>query len=203
MSTISPTQSIESPGISEWVPSPLFRMSLERYEAMVESGAFTEHDRVHLINGFLVEKMAQGDPHCVADDLCRNALTNVLPPGWFVRSNKPVRLPPKSKPEPDGAVVRSEVRDYTHRSPGPEDIALVVEVAFSSLAEDRMQADLYATAGIPVYWIVNLVDAQIEVYSGPGSAGYSSRVDFPAGQNVPVVIDGRQVGLIAVNDVLP
>ena len=88
MSTISPTQPIQSPNLSEWIPTPLFRMSLEQYEAMVDSGAFTEHDRFHLINGFLVAKMTQGDPHCVADDLCRNALTSVLPPRWFVPSEQ-------------------------------------------------------------------------------------------------------------------
>jgi Uma2 family endonuclease len=203
MSTITPTQSMESPNLSDWIPSPLFRMTLERYEEMVESGAFTEHDRVHLINGFLVAKMTQGDPHCVSDDLCRNAITGVLPRGWFVRSDKPVRLPPNGKPEPDHAVARGEIRDYTDHSPGPADIALIVEVALSSVAEDRIQANVYAAAGIPVYWIVNLVERQIEVYSGPSTAGYSSRVDFLEGQNVPVVIEGVEVGQIVVADVLP
>jgi Uma2 family endonuclease len=56
---------------------------------------------------------------------------------------------------------------------------------------------------VPVYWIVNRVDRQIEVYSGPSSAGYSSRVDFRDGQNVPVVTEGVEVGRIAVADVLP
>jgi Uma2 family endonuclease len=203
MSTIMPTQSMESPNLSDWIPSPLFRMTLERYEEMVESGAFTEHDRVHLINGFLVAKMTQGDPHCVSDDLCRNAITGVLPRGWFVRSDKPVRLPPNGKPEPDHAVARGEIRDYTDHSPGPADIALIVEVALSSVAQDRIQANVYAAAGIPVYWIVNLVERQIEVYSGPSMAGYSSRVDFLEGQNVPVVIERVEVGQIVVADVLP
>ncbi len=94
MSMITPTQPIESRNLSEWIPSPLFRMSLERYEAMVESGLFTKRDRLHLINGILVAKVTQGDEHCEADDLCRVALEGVLPPGWYVRSNKPVRLPP-------------------------------------------------------------------------------------------------------------
>ncbi len=80
---------------------------------------------------------------------------------------------------------------------------MIVEVAVSSLAEDRNQADLCAADGIAVYWIVNLVDSQIEVYSDPTSTGYSSRVDFLAGQSVPVVISGVQVGTIAVDDVLP
>ena len=203
MSTITPSHSMESPNFSDWIPSPLFRMTLERYEQMVASGAFTEHDRVHLINGFLVAKMTQGDPHCVSDDLCRNAITGVLPRGWIVRSDKPVTIPPNSKPEPDHVVARGEIRDYTDHSPGPADVALVVEVALSSLAEDRMQADVYATANIPVYWIVNLVDRQIEVYSGPSRAGYRWRADYREGQKVPVVIEGVEVGQVLVSDVLP
>jgi Uma2 family endonuclease len=203
MCTITPTQPAEPPNLSDWIPSPLFRITLERYEEMVDSGAFTEHDRVHLINGFLVAKMTQGDPHCVSDDLCRNAIISVLPRGWFVRSDKPVRLPPNSKPEPDHVVARGEIRDYWDHSPGPADVALIVEVALTSLAEDRMQADVYAAAGIPVYWIVNLVERQIELYSGPSPAGYRSRVDFVEGQNVPVVIEGVEVGQIVVADVLP
>jgi Uma2 family endonuclease len=203
MSTIMSTQSTEWSNLSNWIPSPLFRMTLERYEAMVESGAFSEHDRVQLINGFLVAKMTQGDPHCVCDDLCRNAINQVLPRGWFIRSNKPVRIPPNSKPEPDHAVTRGEIRDYTNRSPGPGDVALIVEVSLSSLAEDRAQADVYAAAQVAFYWIVNLVDRQIEVYSNPSPAGYLSRVDYLDGKNVPVVIEGVEVGQIAVADVLP
>jgi Uma2 family endonuclease len=100
-------------------------------------------------------------------------------------------------------VARGEIRDYVQRSPGPADIALIAEIAFSSLVHDRIQANLHAAAGIPVYWLINLVDAQIEVYSGPLATGYSSRIDFIAGQRVPVVIDGAPVGFIAIDDVLP
>ena len=80
---------------------------------------------------------------------------------------------------------------------------MIVEIAFSSLAEDRRQAELFAAAGIRIYWIVNLVDRQVEVYSSPNSTGYSSRVDFHPGENVPVVLDGVQAGLIAVDDIMP
>jgi hypothetical protein len=83
MSTDTPTQSMESPGIAEWVPSPLYRWTLEQYEAMVDSGAFSTRDRFHLINGYVVAKMTQGDPHCTADDLCGLALARAIPAvGW-------------------------------------------------------------------------------------------------------------------------
>jgi hypothetical protein len=85
MSTITRSHSMESPNLSDWIPSPLFRMTLERYEQMVASGAFTEHDRVHLINGFLVAKMTQGDPHCVSDDRQIEVYSGPSPTGYRSR----------------------------------------------------------------------------------------------------------------------
>ena len=77
-------------------------------------------------------------------------------------------------------------------------------MADSSLADDRQYAErLYVPAGIPACWIVNLVDRRVEVYTGPGPAGYASRADYGPGQAVPQSIEGRPVGLIAVHDLLP
>src|SRR5262249_21690649 len=155
MSTITPTPTPVDPG---WIPSPLHRLTLDQYEAMVDSGVFSGRERFHLINGFLVTKMTQNDAHCTADDLCGEALTRLITPGWYVRRAKPIRLPAQaSKPEPDRCVVRGTIRDYSRRSPGPGEIALVVEVADSSLGQDRKMAGIYGAAGIPAYWIVNLV----------------------------------------------
>jgi Uma2 family endonuclease len=202
MSTIASTM---PSGSSAWIPSPLYRMTLEEYEAMVASGAFRSRKRLQLINGFLVEKMTQNPPHTIADLLCGDELDRVIPPGWHVRPAKPVRLPGQATMnEPDRCVVRGSARDYLGRDPGPGDIALLVEVADSTLADDReLGTKVYGPAGLPVYWIVNLVDRQVEVYTGPGPGGYSSCTVFPPGQAVPVVIGGRQVGEIAVGDVLP
>ena len=66
-----------------------------------------------------------------------------------------------------------------------------------------MAALVYGPSGVPVYWIVNLVNRQVEVYTEPGPQGYGSRVDFPVGQTVPVVIDGQELGRIVVVDILP
>jgi Uma2 family endonuclease len=100
-------------------------------------------------------------------------------------------------------LVRGKARDYVDRHPGSADIALVVEVADSSLAKDRRRTRIYGPGAIPVYWIVNLVDRQVEVYSDPGPDGYATRVDYALGADVPLVIDGDTVGQIAVADMLP
>ncbi len=128
-------------------------MPLEQYEAMVESGIFTERDRLQLINGMLVAKLTQGNAYCTADDLCREALAAIVPACWNFRPNKPVRLPPDSEPEPDHAVVHGTIRDYRHGHPGPADVALVVEIAASSPREEKAMATIYANARIPIYWI--------------------------------------------------
>jgi len=130
----------------------------------------------------------------------------VLPPGWFVRSNKPVDIPPDGAPEPDQAVIRGSNRDYGRKKrgrPSAKDVALIVEIAQSSLLEDRAMVRIYGPGGIPVYWIVNLVDREVEVYTEPHAGGYATRVDYRSGQHVPVVIDGVAVGQIAVDDLLP
>jgi Uma2 family endonuclease len=194
-----------APTMPDWTPSPLYRMSVEEYEALAASGALGGHRRLHLIDGLLVEKMTQNPPHMIADTLCGEELSRVTPAGWQVLGGKPIRLPGQvSMPEPDRCVVRGSVRDYLGGHPGPADIALVAEVADATLADDRAYgARLYGPAGIPVYWIVNLIHRQVEVYTGPGPAGYASRVDHGPGQAIPVEIGGRQVGVIAVDDILP
>jgi Uma2 family endonuclease len=87
--------------------------------------------------------------------------------------------------------------------PRAGDLGLIVEVALSSLAQDRGMVRVYGKASIPIYWIVNRVDRQIEVYSDPQTDGYATRTDYRSGEYVPVVLDGTIVGQIAVDDILP
>ncbi len=204
MSTAVLTPPAAIPGIPPWVPTSFFRLTLEQYEAMVEAGILGKRDHVHLIDGFLVEKMTEHDPHATADLLCGDELERLIPRNWHVRPGKPVRIPGlRSKPQPDRSVVRGGIRDFSRRSPEPTDIALVVEVSESTLADDRQLAGLYGLAGIPYYWIVNLVDGQVEVYSRPGASGYEALEVLAAGHELSLVIDGVEVGRIPVANLLP
>ena len=135
----------------------------------------TEHDRVELIQGLLVTKMTKKPAAfrfrprnlwpCLSADSC---------PGITSRLKEdPIRIPGHSEPEPDVAVVRGDSRDYKDRHPEPSEIPLVVEVADSSLEFDRTTKQaIYASAKIPVYWIVNLIDRCLEVYSEPKGGRY-------------------------------
>ena len=99
--------------------------------------------------------------------------------------------------------MRGVPRDYLTHDPDATDVALVAEVSVSSLDKDRALADIYGKAGSPVYWIIDVDDGQVEVYSDPGPSGYQSHEVLAPGHVLPVVIDGVVLGEIPVADILP
>jgi Uma2 family endonuclease len=186
------------------IPWPLYRMTLEKYESLIASGFFTKWDDVHLINGYLVTRMPESPLHGAVCEAIRLAIGAILLAGWHPRSEKGLRIPTQTSiPRPDLAIVRGDWRDYLARYPEPADTALVVEVSKSSLDEDRAMADIYGAGGVPVYWIVNVDDGQVEVYSNPGPSGYQSHEVLAPGHVLRVMIDGVEVGEIPVADILP
>jgi Uma2 family endonuclease len=212
MSTIAPTQPSTAPAMPPGGPHPapsgpeLYRFTVDQYKRMGDAGILTEDDRVELVEGLLYRKPMKKGPHSIACREKSTALSRVIPAdGYLVTREDPVDIPGRAgMPEPDISVVRGRSRDYVNQ-PGPGDVALIVEVADQGrLAYDRGEKlGSYAGGDIPVYWIVNLVDRQVEVYTDPGPGGYQSRTDYRPGDRVPVVIDGRQVGEVAVDDLLP
>jgi Uma2 family endonuclease len=194
MSTITPTRPA-----SPTDPAGGGRIRVDEYERMT-----LDDPRVELIDGILVTKMAKKPPHIwTVRALIRN-LRGHIPAGWFLAKEDPIRIPGFDEPEPDVSVIRGTEEDYQERIAEGNDVALVIEASDTTLLQDRgAKKSAYARARIPVYWIVNLVDRQVEVYSRPGKRGYASRQVFQPGQQGPVVIAGQQVGAIAVNDILP
>jgi Uma2 family endonuclease len=167
MSTITETEPLAQTPDVGWIPSPgsLYRLSLEQYEAMVASGVFAKRDRFHLINGFLVAKMTEYPPHSAASGATRLVIESVLPVGWYVRPDKPLRIPNyASVPEPDLVIARGSCWDYQARHPEPANVALVAEVANSSLLEDRAMAEIYGKGGRS-----GLLDRQPDRPPGRGS----------------------------------
>jgi len=201
MSTITPAPPASTPAP---LASPsVYRMTVDEYERLAAARVLDD-PRVELIDGLLVKKMTQKPPHVWAVEAVHEHLERILPPGWFIREEKPVRIPLFDEPEPDLSVIRGTRNDYRGRHPGPGDIALLVEVAESSLDRDQGEKRAaYAQGGIPLYWIVNLIGGQVETYSNPGAGDYQSSQVLGPGQDILVVIDGVEVGRIAVTDVLP
>ena len=185
----------------------LYRFSVPQYHKMIEIGVLTEDDNLELLDGYLVHKMTRNPPHDACLQLIQETLPRLLPAGWCLRMQSAITLS-RSEPEPDGALVRGNARTYATHHPMPSDIGMVIEVADSTLDSDRIdKGRIYAEAGIACYWIINLVDRQIEVYTQPSGAtttpAFGHRQDYRMGDGVPLLLDAAVVGNIPVRELLP
>ncbi len=185
-------------------PAEFYRLTVDQYERRVADGTIAEDEPVELLDGILVKTMPKGPRHDTAVWRCRRRIEREIAEGWHVRSEASVRIPDYNEPQPDISVVRGDGEDYEGRHPGPGDLALLVEVAETTLTRDRGEKRVnYARAGIPAYWIVNLVDAQLEVYSVPAGGEDPPPAILGRQDWVDLVLDGRVVTRIAVADLLP
>jgi Uma2 family endonuclease len=185
----------------------VWRLSVDRYNRMIDAGIITPDDRVELLEGVLVNKLSKSPPHRIANKKVRDALEAVLPAGWDLDAQEPIALD-DSQPEPDAAIIRGRTEDYSTRHPQAAEIAIVVEVADSSLRRDREdKRRIYARNGIAVYWIVNLADRLIDVFTGPSgpvlTPDYAATNTYRPGDLVPVEVAGMQVGAVPAADLLP
>jgi Uma2 family endonuclease len=185
---------------------PVRRFSVEEYHRLISQGYFASDERFELLEGWIVAKVPRNPVHDAAVQIANDLLRDLVPGGWGVRCQLALTTS-DSEPEPDVVVARGQPRDYVSRHPGPGDVALVVEVANTSLFDDReIKGRVYARAGVSVYWIVNLIDRQVEVYTDPtgpvSDPIYRRRDDYRSGQLVPLSIAGtsRQV---PVDELLP
>ena len=155
----------------------VYRLTVEKYHAMLAGGILEEGAPFELVDGQIVRKdrsAAGEDPMTIgtAHATCVYRLTRLDPKlvraGCFIRTQQPLTLPPFDEPEPDGAIVGGQAEAYAARHPGANDVLCVIEVADSSLHYDRTtKMRAYADSGIPQYVIINLPDGVIEVYTQP------------------------------------
>ncbi len=174
---------------------------------MVEAGIVTKDDQVELLEGWLVAKMTKNPPHEIAKGLAQDDLTRLAPEGWFIVVEGPTTTA-DSVPEPDLMVVRGSRRDYRTGAPQARDVALVVEVSSATLGIDRtLKRRIYARAGFPIYWIINVSSAQVEVHSEPtgptDSPDYRKLEIFQASDPIPFLLNGTVVGKIVASELLP
>ena len=146
--------------------------TVDDYYAMAKAGILSPDDRVELLDGEIVAMAPIGGRHanCVGQltdlmsDVGRRALV------WV---QNPVRLDTGSEPQPDLMLIKR--RGYSSAHPGPRDVLLLVEVSETTIDLDRSdKLPLYARAGIPEVWIVNLPDECVEVYTEPAGEGYGA-----------------------------
>jgi len=185
-------------------PSNYYRLTVDEFDRIVQSGALGKQDRLQLIDGLICRIEPPDRSYPLAAKQAMLALLRVVPPGWHVASERPLVASQWSKPEPDLSVVKGQARDYLQRNITPGDVALVVKIAQTHLDLDRtVMARVYAASGIPAYWVLNVAAERIEVYSNPAADHYQAHNDYVFGQEVPLVIQGTNAGSIPVTDVLP
>jgi Uma2 family endonuclease len=179
----------------------LYRFTVDEYERMAH---VLDDPRVELIDGYVVTKMPKKPPHIWSVGRILRALEFLPTDRWTCRKEDPVRIPDFDEPEPVVTVLRGPEDRYEDRIPDARNVALLVEVAESTLDRDRgRKLNAYVKGGVPIHWIVNLVERKIEVYAQPTASGYGLRTDFVVGDNVPVICDGTELGRIAGDSILP
>lgn len=188
-------------------PFPVRRFTVEEYHALMETGLLTDDERVELLEGWIVPKMNHNPLHDSTVNQIDEMLRSRIPAPWTIRIQSSITTG-DSEPEPDLAVVPGPAARYKRQHPRPAEVALLVEVADSSLLRDRIgKQRLYARAGIAVYWIANLVDQRIEVYTDPAPDEappcYRSQQHFAPGDSVPLTIPGIETFQIPVAELLP
>lgn len=183
----------------------LRRFSVREYHDMIAKGVLTESDPVELLEGLLVSKMPRSLAHDFAITALEMHLHQLVPRPNVVRGQCAATFA-DSEPEPDCIVARGPLSEYRTRHPGPAETLLVVEVSASSLERDRSdKGRIYARGGIPIYWIVNVEEKKVEVYSDPvggAAAEYRGHVDYSSTESIPLILDAREVGAIAVAELM-
>ena len=177
----------------------------QEYDRLADAGILAPDERVELLEGEVVTMTPQHGPHSASIGLAEAALRKVFGPSHWIRIQLPLIVDPDSEPEPDLAVVPGSPRDYVTEH--PRAALLVVEIADSTLERDRAyKAPIYARAGIPEYWIVNLVERRLEIYRDPiGPPGRPARyqVSRSAAPTELVSLLSIPHVSIAVADLLP
>jgi Uma2 family endonuclease len=186
--------------------------TVEQYHRAIESGLIPEDTAVELLDGFIVHKdrakagenpMTIGDRHRVAVVRLAHAAPSFEPYGCFLQTQQPVSLPPSHEPEPDGAVVRGRIDDYLESPPSSVDVLCVVEVADSSLSLDLgLKLRAYASAGIPQYIVVDLVNDRVMVHEEPVGESYARATTLTSGGTAQIHA-GRGHVPMAVDRLLP
>ncbi len=202
MTTIltGPSNNLDPPPVS------LRRFSVAEYHRLGEVGVLTEQDRVELIEGWIVNKMNRNPQHDWCLHQCLSIWQKYLPAEFLIRIQS-ASTTSDSEPEPDLAIVTGPAERYRQTRPAAADVQLVIEVSESSLRYDQtVKSRVYARAGIPAYWVINLVQRQIELYGRPSTtepASYLDRTVLTASDTLSLTVAGAQHGRIVVSDLVP
>ncbi|OIP70709.1 MAG: hypothetical protein AUK48_13360 [Oscillatoriales cyanobacterium CG2_30_44_21] len=188
------------------------RFTIAEYQRLFDLGMLqngAERERTELIRGEITHMAAKGTRHTVCCSNLMSELYKLVNDRAIIRCQDPIFLPPNSSPEPDFVIVRDRPDNYLTGHPTAADILLAIEIADSSLEYDRnIKGALYAEAAIANYWLFNLIDNRLEVYSEPytdaqGKGNYAQRRYVLESQAVSLNIFPNQDLSLELSKVLP
>lgn len=171
------------------------KFTVDEVMRMVSAGIIDEDDRIELIEGELYLMSPQDPPHAGMTGKLTMLLTKIYGNGFTVRVQLPLVASEHSMPEPDFAIVKGEPDQYETRHPSGVDTVLVIEVSWSSEQMDRRKAGIYALAGVPVYWRLDLPRRRLEVHEDPDGQGTYTLLR--------VLDDGAELVLPGLSGTLP
>ncbi|MBD1925532.1 Uma2 family endonuclease [Trichocoleus sp. FACHB-90] len=144
------------------------RFTLDEYHRLGELGFFSPDDRVELIRGEIIQMPTKKTPHSVCNTRLWKELFKLVEERAELRVQEPIILPSDSEPQPDLVISRNSSDDYLSSHPSPADVLMVMEISDSTLRYDQTtKLSLYAEDGISDYWIFNLIENCLEIYSEP------------------------------------
>jgi Uma2 family endonuclease len=195
-------------------PHRYFRLTVDQYHNLMESGVISEGAPYELIDGMILYKDRSagenpttiGRGHAWAVTALEELNVKLRRLGCYMRIQQPVTLPPYDEPEPDGALVTGTKDDYLERHPAAGDLLCVVEVADSSLEYDRTtKQQVYASSGVPMYVLVNLPEGLVEVYAEPvrRKGRYDKRTTFTGRQPLTLPTPGGKGLRVPAKTLLP
>ncbi len=187
-----------------------YRWTVEEFYRFIEAGIFEHPERLELIRGEIIEKMAaQRTPHSQSTVHTIKAMARAFGESCHVRSQLPLDIGKESEPEPDVMVLRGDERDYDDHTPTPSEVQLIIEISDTTLRSDTgSKAALYAEARIQEYWVLNLNARCLELHRDPipmqdsrYGFGYKTRVRYTEEEAVsPLAAPQAE---IRVSDLLP
>jgi Uma2 family endonuclease len=202
----------ETAALPELAPAPVmrlgqrepYRFTAEQALKMVDAGIIPEDERVELLEGIFY-RMTRYETHTFIVATIGDLVKPMLPSVFHLREEKPTRKDDWSLPEPDVAICRGTRRDVWPNIPTLDRLVLIIEVCHTTDRSDRVvKFAMYAAAGVPCYWIVDVDAKAVEVWTDPTADGrYQSLVTYRMGQSVPVVVDGQPIGEVEVSAIFP
>lgn len=186
----APTRAVETTIDTPVQYSP-HRFTVDEYYRMAEAGILDEDDRVELIDGQILVMEPISSEHGGHTRVLTHLFMPLVGDRAIISIQSPIQIDRFNHPQPDVVLCRPRDDFYKRSHPAPSDILLLIEVAWTSAARDRrLKIPLYGRAGILEFWLIDIPNRTLEVYTSPSDDGYDRVARLRAGETVRPVAFG-------------